>query len=65
MNSWNYMFNKLHGKLALLYNSTSVYTNSPSCRWDESKTNFPLQEPIYIREYLYNKIQDTKKRITF
>ena len=43
--------------LALLYNFTSVYTNIPSCRWDESKTSFRLlEEYLYIYEYLYNKI---------
>ena len=35
-------------KLALLYNFTSVYTNTPSCRWDESKTNFSLHEGIFV-----------------
>ena len=34
--------------LFLLYNFTSVYTNISSCRRDESKTNFPLQEGIFI-----------------
>ena len=34
--------------LALLYNFTSVYTNIPSCRRDESKTSFPLQEGIFV-----------------
>ena len=36
--------------LALLYNLnfTSVYTNIPSCRRDESKTSFPLQEGIFV-----------------
>ena len=36
--------------LALLYNLNfaSVYTNIPSCRRDESKTSFLLQEGIYI-----------------
>ena len=32
--------------VALLYSFTSVYTNFPSCKWDESKTGFPLQEGI-------------------
>ena len=35
-------------KLALLYNFMSVYTNIPSCRQDESKTSFPLQEKIFV-----------------
>ena len=35
-------------KLASLYNFTDVYTNFPSCRRDESKTSFPLQEGIFI-----------------
>ena len=37
--------------LALLYNFTSEKTNIPSCRRDESKMSFPLQEGIfcYIR----------------
>ena len=32
--------------VALLYSFTSVYTNFPSCMWDESKTSFPIQEGI-------------------
>ena len=27
---------------------TSVYTNIPSCRRDDSKTSFPLQEGIFV-----------------
>ena len=44
--------------LALLYNFTSVYTNIPSCRRDESKTSFPLQEGIFVYTLvkLYNQI---------
>ena len=34
--------------LALLYNFTSVCTNIPSCRRDESKTSVPLQEGIFV-----------------
>ena len=29
-------------------NFTNVYTNIPSCRRDESKTSFPLQEGIFV-----------------
>ena len=36
-------------RLALLYNFTSVYTNIPSFRRDESETSFPLQEGIFVR----------------
>ena len=39
---------KRFNKLALLYNFTGVYTNIPSCRRDESKTSFPLQEGIFV-----------------
>ena len=44
-----YQLNKKRcfNKLALFYNFTSVYTNIPSCRRDESKTSFPLQEGIF------------------
>ena len=34
--------------LILLYNFMSVYTNIPTCRRDESKTSFPLQEGIFV-----------------
>ena len=34
--------------LALLYNFTSVYTNIPSCRRDDSKKSLPLQEGIFV-----------------
>ena len=34
--------------LALSYNFTSVCTNIPSCRRDESKTSVPLQEGIFV-----------------
>ena len=34
--------------LALLYNFTSVYTNIASCRLEESKSSFPLQEGIFV-----------------
>ena len=34
--------------VALVYNFTSVYTNIASCRRDESKTSFPLQEEILV-----------------
>ena len=35
-------------QLALLYNFTSGYSNIPSCRQDESKTSFLLQDGIFI-----------------
>ena len=35
-------------RLALLYNYKSVYSDIPSCRRDESKTSFPLQEGIFL-----------------
>ena len=42
--------------LALLYNFTSAYINILSCRRDESKTKFPLQEGIFI----YSRVFVTK-----
>ena len=54
--------------LALLYTFTSVYTNIPSCRWDESKTSFPLQEGIFVYSRVfvqYNSCIMTNKTITF
>ena len=38
-------------------NFTSVYTTIPSCRWDESKTSFPLLEGIFVySRAMYHKI---------
>ena len=49
----NIMFSLVFMKvvLALLYNFTSVYTNIPSIRRDESKTSFRLQEGIHVFVY--------------
>ena len=44
---------KWDGKLVLLYNFTSVYTNIPSCGQDESKPSFSLQEEVFVYSQVF------------